>query len=142
MSSCLKSQQEDHRTMVSDLEKKSFESSMLAKNYSEKILHLENSLLAHDEETKATDSLVTKIKLLHGEHCKELEQQIEVLQEKLKRKILKAANLEKKIEICLKDGKTKNENLQQLQEYVVKMEQLLKEKNYLVEQYKEKLQVC
>ncbi|XP_047134538.1 coiled-coil domain-containing protein 18 isoform X1 [Hydra vulgaris] len=140
LSSCLKSHQEDYRTTVSELEKKNYELDILVKSYSEKITHLESLLLAHDEETKATDSLVTKIKLLHEKHCKELEQQILGLQNKLQQEILKVESLEKKIKLYLKDGKSKSKDIQHLQEYVAKMEQLLNEKNNLVEQYKEKLQ--
>jgi len=111
----------------------------LAKNYSNRIIALEATILTHKDETQQTDKLLEKIQKLHSEHCNDLEKQVDNLQEQLKTKSELIVNLESKLHNVLQDDKMKEGTMSDLQEYVSKMDLLLSEQKSLVVNYEEKL---
>ena len=44
-----------------------------------KISELEESLIGKETEVKETNGMIDRVKQLHAEHCRELEQQIELV---------------------------------------------------------------
>ena len=88
-----------------------------------------------------TDQLVEKIKTLHSEHCHELNQQIESLQNQLETRSTHVINLETKLRNALNAEKLKDTSILDMKGYIQKMELLLQEKKHIEDTYEEKLQV-
>ena len=109
--------------------------------YSNQIQHLENALLAHDEETQATDALVEKIKSLHTEHCSELEKEISKLKRIVEEKTHALCGLEEKCQLLSNEKLTLEASAKEFKEYLEKMEELSDEKKLVISTYEEKLQV-
>lgn len=122
-------------------EKKLKEVYSLNEVYSRKLTQLELALQAHDEETKATDFLVDKIKSLHAEHCRELEQNIGKLEQHIEEKAVQIVKLENKLKDISKDNQMKGLSVDDMRTYVKKLEELLAEKKKVIENYEKKLQV-
>lgn len=117
------------------------ESKSLVDTYSNQIQHLENALLAHDEETQATDALVDKIKSLHAEHCSELEREISKLQRINEEKANLLCELEGKYQTLSNEKLALETSAKEFSDYLKKMEELGDEKKLVINTYEEKLQV-
>lgn len=117
------------------------ETKSLVESYSNQIVHLENALLAHGEETKATDELVNKIKTLHAEHCRELEKEIARLQKNFQEKNDAVVKLEKRLENTVGERKSLESTVNELKVYMQKMDELMQGKKNVIETYEEKIKV-
>ncbi|XP_057289594.1 coiled-coil domain-containing protein 18-like isoform X2 [Hydractinia symbiolongicarpus] len=114
---------------------------LLNEVYSGKLTQLELALQAHNEETKATDFLVDKIKSLHAEHCRELEHNIGKLEQHIEEKAVQIVKLENKLKDISKDNQMKGLSVDDMRTYVKKLEELLAEKKKVIENHEKKLQI-
>lgn len=132
----------DKTWLLDENERQLRETKSLVESYTNQIVHLENALLAHGEETKATDELVSKIKSLHSEHCSELENEIIRLQNSSKEKDVERVRLEKELESTVNQRKALDCSVQELKTYIQKMQELMEGKKKVIETYEEKIKVC
>lgn len=105
------------------------------------ITHYENIIKSHEEETQQTDSQFENVKLLHAEHCKEYEYQIDNLQQQVVNKSKHVVTLEAKMRNLLNEEKKKDVTVKELKDYVEKMDQLLDEKKIVIDKYQDNLEV-